>query len=210
MRWALEQLTQPEDIDVVSLARMKRELREFTSVTSRDTDIAAKLVAAREWIEDRTGRILVDETWRITIDHRDELDFASLDTSRYGVAQPSPNGVYLRRSPVIAITSIATVDGDGVETAVDEADYELRAGESKWPFVAPIASGTWLGLNMRITFRAGFADRTGSPVDDATVIPARFKEAMILWVKGNYDGDDLSMQRAVEMARDLSAQVGFA
>jgi hypothetical protein len=209
VRWALEQLTQPEDIDVVSLARMKRELREFASVTTRDDDITAKLVAAREWIEDLTGRILVDETWRLTIDHDDELDFASLDTSQVGVAQPSPNGVYLRRSPVIAVTSIATVDSDGVETTVDEADYELRAGDSKWPFVAPLA-GTWLASNMRITFRAGFADRTGSPMDDATAVPARFKEAMILWVKGNYDGDDASTKAAMDIAMKLRAQVGFA
>ena len=211
MRWALEQLTQPEDIEVVSLARMKRELREFASATSRDDDITSKITAAREWIEDFTGRILVDETWRLTIDHTGEFDFSSVDTSRSGVAQPSPNGVYLRRSPAIAITSIVTVDGDGAETTVDEADYELRAGDSKWPFVAPVA-GTWLGSNMQITFRAGFADRTGSPVDDATVVPARFKEAMILWVKAAYDDEDseLNMERALAIAKTLRAQVGFA
>lgn len=215
MRWQLELLSGPEaGFRAIDVTRMKRELHEFSSVTSRDADIAGKLDAAREWLEDLTGRILVDETWRLSIDHTGELEIDQSNPRLSGTSDTSPSsgqpGIYLRRSPVIAITSLVTVDADGDETLIDEGEYALRAAESKWPYVVQQSTGTWSTSNMRITFRAGFADRTGSPVDDETVIPARFKEAIILWVKGNYDDDDESMQRAVDIARRLSAQVGFA
>ena len=61
MNFVLERLTQPE-MEVVTLAEMKRHLRLFSSVTDEDADITALIVAAREWVEDYTGRVLVDQT----------------------------------------------------------------------------------------------------------------------------------------------------
>lgn len=209
MRWALELVSGPE-IEVIDLARMKRELREFSSVTSRDDDITAKIKAAREWIEDYTGRVLVDETWKLTIDHTGELEIEETTPALSGFANPAAVGVFLRRSPALAIVSVYTVDAEGDETLVDDGEYEIQAADSKWPYVVPRASATWSSANLRITFRAGFADRTGSPQDDATVVPERFKEAMILWVKSNYDGDDAALEAAKNLARPLRAHVGFA
>jgi hypothetical protein len=74
----------------------------------------------------------------------------------------------------------------------------------------PINSSTWGSANIRITFRAGFADMTGSPQDDASVVPERFKQAMILWVKSNYDDDPASFEAAKNLAMPLRAHVGFA
>ena len=210
MRWLLEQLTEPE-LEVVDLAWMKRELREFSEVTSRDDDIEEKIKSAREWIEQYTGRVLVDSTWRVSIERTGDMftDYTVPAKSLYGTTMPVRD-VYLRRSPVLAITSVVTVDGNGEETAVSEDDYLLQDTDGKWPLVIPIGTGTWGAANTRITFRAGFANRTGSPVDGVDVVPGRFKQAMILWVKWNYDGDPANLTAAEAIARPLRVNLGIA
>jgi hypothetical protein len=210
MRWLLELVSEPE-IEAVELARMKRELREFESITTRDADITAKIKAAREWVEDFTGRVLIDETWRLSIERTGSLFTTDPDVGRVfsGAVGPTRD-VYLRRSPILAIVSVVTVDADGAETAVDAADYRLGEADSKWPMLVPVGSATWGSANIRVTFRAGFADMTGSPQDDASVVPERFKQAMILWVKGNYDDDPDSFEAAKNLALPLRAHVGFA
>ena len=210
MRWLLEQLTEPE-VEAVDLAWMKRELREFSEVTSRDDDIEAKIKAAREWIEQYTGQVLVDSTWRLSIERTGDMftDYSVPAKTLYGTTLPVRD-VYLRRSPVLAITSVVTVDAEGVETAVAEADYQLRETDGKWPMLVPIGTGTWGAVNTRITFRAGYANRTGSPGDEVTVVPQRFKQAMILWVKWNYDGDPANLTAAEAIARPLRVNLGIA
>ncbi|MGP1666378.1 MAG: hypothetical protein ACTS5I_10825 [Rhodanobacter sp.] len=205
----LELVSDPE-IEAVTLAQMKRELGAFDQITSRDDDITAKIKAAREWVEDFTGRVLVDETWRLSIE-RSDLLFMTYSGARISSGSvPPTRDVYLRRSPAIAITSFVTVDANGVETAVAAADYELRDADSRWPLVVPIGTAIWGASNIRVTFRAGFADQTGSPQTGAEVVPERFKQAMILWVKANYDDDPAAMAAAENLAKPLRAHVGFA
>jgi hypothetical protein len=210
MRWLLELVDGPE-IEVLELAQMKRELREFAGVTSRDTDITAKIQAAREWIEDYTGQVMVDETWRLSIERTGDMftDYAVARRSLYGTVMPTRD-VYLRRSPLLAITSVVTVDADGAETAVDAADYDLRDDTGKWPLLVPISTATWGSSNVRITFRAGYADRTGSPQQDASVVPERFKQAMILYTRWLYDLNDDHMKAAESVARPLRVSLGIA
>ena len=194
MQFILERVSNP-DIEPVTLAEAKRHLRVSESVTAEDDDIASLIVVAREWVEDYTGRALIDQTWRLTIN---QPGFVSGDT--VGGYQSSP-GYYagrllwpdrtgellLRRAPVLAITSFVSVDDAGAETAVDEDSYELREADSKWPRLLALNGATWGAGNFRITFRAGFAERTGSPQQDATVIPARFKYAIKLLVAHYYE-----------------------
>lgn len=210
MRWSIERVTEPE-IEVLDLARVKREIREFASTTSRDADITAKIKSAREWIEDYTGQVMVDSTWRFSLERTGSLFNADPDVGRVfsGAVGPTRD-VYLHRTPVIAITSVKTVDGNGSETSVAEADYEIRDRSSRWPMLVPVNAGAWGSSNVRITFRAGYADRTGSPQQDASVVPERFKQAMILWVKWNYDGDNAYLEAAEKIARPLRANLGIA
>jgi hypothetical protein len=118
----------------------------------------------------------------------------------------------LRKSPAIEITSINEVDADGTETLVDPLTYELREADSKWPSVAPISGG--LPRNARIVFRAGYVDRTGSPVQDIQMIPQRFKQAVKLWVEAMYDRDEKMMGILLGAAESLilpeSAHLRFA
>jgi hypothetical protein len=226
MRFMLERVTGP-DIEVVDLATMKRELGEFASQTDRDADITDKITAAREWVEDFTGRALIDQTWRLTIDRGLGLVGDSVWGYRFAPGRLAP-GLYcggffwsrvgeimLRKAPVLAITRIASVDCDGVETVISADQYELREGSSKWPRLVALSGATWMGFEaLRIEFRAGFADRTGSPQQDASVVPSRFKQAIIMWVRGNYDADpgdmDTFMKAAEALIRPEKSNLSFA
>lgn len=210
MRWQLELVTGPE-IEPVTLTEMKTHLREYSSVTTRDDEITELIQAAREWLEDYTGRVMIDQTFRLSIDQTGDLWLDDPDTSLNDDSQqPARPGFYLRRSPILEVLSVKTVDADGEETTVAAGEYELRAAASKFPFLVPTSTATWQDSNLRITFRAGFADLTGSPQDTASVVPARFKQAMKLWTKGAYDGDEASREAALRLAKRLKAQVGFA
>jgi len=210
MYFTLERIT-PPDGEPVDLASMKRHLRTFASSTDEDPDINALITSAREWVENYTGRALIEQAWRLTL-HGRPGSFAGGDIvggTRDGRLPPgygyycglwtwSRSGeIKLHRAPVIEITSFVTVDAAGVETAVDPATYELREPDSKWPRVVALNGATWstwLTGDMRIEFLAGYADED--------TIPVRFKQAIKLHAEANYDrGDD--MQKLLEAATNL-------
>lgn len=206
MRFVLERVTQPE-IEPITLAEMKLHLRCFASVTDLDAEITDLIVGAREWVEDYTGRALIDQTWRLTLSNSVRaLANVDSDTVRgcYSgvVIARADGGILLRKSPVLEITSFASVDAAGVETVIDPTTYELREADSKWPRLLGVNGATWTGT-LRLIFRAGFADRTGSPQEGASVVPVRFKQAMKLWAEANYDRDKDMMPLLLDVAERL-------
>lgn len=216
MRWVLEPVIAP-DLEPVTLERMKRELDEFSDVTERDDDITAKIVAGRRWAERYTGQCMVDQTWRLsvmadTMRANDLSVWTPITGSSQGDFEWRRVGeIFLRKTPILAVTAFVSVDIDGEETAVDAETYEVREADSKWPRLVAIGSATWTAEpNLRIAFRAGYAERTGSPVQDATVIPEDFKQAVILWVKWNYNGEKEAMDAAKAILNPYRTQLGFA
>lgn len=223
MRFVLERVIEPES-EPVTLAEMKRHLREFDSVTANDDDITNLIVAAREWVEDYTGRALMDQSWRLTVQNH-AASISGDDVGGYSyparlgyyssVFRWTPTGeILLRKSPALAITSFVTVDNAGAETAVDAATYELREADSKWPRVFPLNGAAW-GTNVfRIVFRAGYADTTGSPQQTAAEVPERYKIAMKLWVEAMYDRDPAMMDKLLDAAKAMikmeRVDLGFA
>lgn len=208
-RWVLERVTDPE-IEPVTAAAFVRNVGEFSAAaTERADDIAAVISTAREWAEKLTGRALIDQTWRLTIS---DGTGASYDP----VQEPPPSvlcGVYtgrtseiaLRRSPVIAISSFVSVDAAGVETTIDASTYELREADSKWPKLVGLNGASWTTGTFRITFRAGYANRDVSPAEGAEVVPARFKQAILLYAEALYDRDERRMQSLMDTAEGLIA-----
>ena len=203
--FTLERVTQPE-IEVVTLGEMKVHLRGFASVTEDDATINEMIVAAREWAEDFTGRALIDQTWRLNIGDV-VAPFANVDSDTVrgvytGVTMASADGgILLRKSPVLAITSIKSVDSLGAETTLGAGTYQLREADGKWPRVVPL-SGSLSG-NLRIVYRAGYADRVASPGEEADVVPARFKQAIKLYCEALYDRDEKMMEKLIEVAQNL-------
>ncbi len=211
MNFTLERVTGPE-IEPVTLAEMKRHLRCYSDLTTEDDDITALIVAAREWVEDYTGRALIDQAWRLTIDghlHGDRVlgfnepkfvgGFGRLEWLHW----MRRGEILLRRAPVIAVTSFKSIDAAGVETEIASVGYALREADSKWPRIVPLSGTTWTAGGLKIEFRAGFADRLGSPKQDASKVPTRFKQAMKLWAEANYDRDPVMMPLLLGVAEQI-------
>lgn len=206
--FTLERVSDPA-IEVISLAAMKLHLREFSSVTALDDEITGLIQGAREWVEDFTGRVLVDSTWRLTVGEYENA-YANVDSDTVSGYYRGPliprndGGILLRKSPVLAITSFVSVNSaTGVETTIDPATYELREADSKWPGVYPLTGAIWTTGPLRITYRAGFADQTGSPQTGAEVVPIRFIQAMKLWCDAMYDRDEKMMNMLLTAAENI-------
>lgn len=217
MNFVLERVSGPS-IECITLAEAIQHVREFATISQAAQDeLTGLVVAAREWVEDFTGRVLVDSKWRLTLfDGTYPFDYTDTNTVTpiyRGTLAPNFSGIQLRKSPVLALVSIASVDSLGVETALNIADYEVREPDSKWPRLVALSGGSWTGT-MRIVFRAGFADRLGSPTEDASVVPVRFKQAMKLWVEAHYNRDEKMMKILLDAAegviRPEKADLSFA
>ncbi|HEV8647788.1 MAG TPA: phage head-tail connector protein [Burkholderiales bacterium] len=206
MNFVLERVTNPE-VECISLSEMRKHLRTFASNTDEDALIEGLIQGAREWVEEYTGRALIDQTWRLSLGSVNSFANVDSDPVRGVYSGPwspsSDGGIQLHRSPILAIESFATVDGAGIETVVDPTTYELREKDSKWPRLYGINGATWTGP-LRVTFRAGFADRTGSPQEGAEVVPVRFLQAMKLWAEAMYDRDVALMPLLMEVAERLT------
>ena len=186
VRYLLERVSQPE-IEPITLAEAKRHIRGFANQTSEDSDIEDWIVVARQMIEHYTARALVDQRWKLTVDTRQTTGdavggYSSSIEVEAGACLLATRGVYLRRSPVLDVVQVATIAEDGEETVVDPAHYALRDAGTKAPRVVPISGSSWINGPFAITFRAGYADRTGSPITGAEAIPACLKHGVKLLI----------------------------
>ena len=213
MEYALELVSAPE-IEPVTLAEAKLHLGEFDDVTTHDDEISELVTAAREWAEKFTGRALIDQTWRITFGDSVSVDRVGEPACSCTRSEQRGTQVYLRRAPAISIVSFKAVDAEGTETDVDAANFELREADGNWPRVVAKNGAAWSTGEYRITFRAGYANRDVSPADGAEVVPARFKQAMKIWIEAHYDRDPAAMPVLVAAAenllRPLKSDLGFA
>lgn len=200
----LERVTQPE-IEPITLAEMKIHLGEFSSVTAKDADITALITAAREWVEDFTGRALIDQTWRLTLAASATPFTGYTDSNTVtGIYYPANRGeILLRKSPLLGVTSFVRADSAGVETVYEQTEYAVCEPDSKWPRIAMLGGATVGGEAMRIEFRAGFANRLGSPAEGAEMVPKRFIQAMKLYAEAVYNRDEKMMKQLLEVAERL-------
>jgi uncharacterized phiE125 gp8 family phage protein len=147
----------------VSTSDAKAHLR-ITHATE-DTLVARLVKAAREHVEDRTGRALVTQTWKMWLR-----------------AFPRSGAIELPRPPLVSVTSITYLDADGASQTLSSDAYavypegfkgrvKLKAGES-WPATAEDEKA------VEITFEAGYGD--------AAAVPAAVTSAMLLLVEHLY------------------------
>lgn len=197
MNFVLERDTQP-GIEPVTLAEMLLHCRVDSGITAYDSQISALITAARIWVEDFTGRALIDQQWTLRVGQFIEPPMLT-DSIVSGVTS-SDSGIQLYRSPVLAIVSVASLDSDGDETALSASDYRLAEPKSKWPRIVGLSAGS----TYRVTFRAGYADRTGSPTEGASLVPETYKTAMKLWVEAHFDRDPVMMPKLIEAAENIA------
>lgn len=169
--WTLTRLLGP-NLEPVTRAEAKLHCRVDSDITADDDLFDALIIAAREWVEDYTGRALIDQTWQLKFDGYSFGEFR------------------LHRSPVIAIDSFI-YDLDGVATTLAADQYELDGPRSKWPRLIPAYGISWpvsyWARPLTIQFRAGYANRAVSPTEGAEKVPEVYKQAIKLLVGHFYE-----------------------
>lgn len=148
-------LIAPPEEEPVSLAAAKLHLR--VDGTEEDSYIRGLVAAARMDAEHQTGRALVAQTWRLTLD-------------RFPVGD-----IELPRPPLQSVKSITYLDAGGVRQTVSPAEYRAITDEM-FGRVVLAYGGSWPTCRVEpgsvlVTFVAGWAEAADVP------------EAIRHWVK---------------------------
>jgi uncharacterized phiE125 gp8 family phage protein len=167
----------------VSLAEAKAHLREDS--TAADTTISALIVAARQYVEEHTGRALLTQTWSLV-----------LDCFPTGGDQT----IRLPRPPLVSVVSIVYVAGDGTSTTWGSANYRVD-GSSEPARITLAYDATWptardVSNAVTITYQAGYGA--------AAAVPDAIKQAMYLLIGHWYTS------REAEVVGTVVGRLGFA
>ena len=167
--WSLDRLFEP-DIEPVTVAEAKANSR--IDISDDDTLISSLIKVARIWVEDHTGRALIEQTRQLTFQGYASTEFR------------------LHCSPVISIDSFI-YNESGTVTTLASDQYELVGAWSKWPKLMAAYNGSFPSSNftrpLTVQFKAGFARRSISPTEGAEKVPEEFKQAIKLLVGYYYE-----------------------
>ena len=179
MKVSTKQVTQTIEpvCEPVSLAEVKAHLRVDTS--DFDTDLNAKIMAARQETEMFLQRVLVQRTYRADLWGFDTVielpypDLASITSIQY----------YTPDSPQV----LTTLDSTVYRTDLTNNQIYLDWGAS-YPSVAVRHDA------VQITYVAGYAPSTDSPQDLTANIPAAIKAALCLKVADMHENREVNSQ----------------
>ena len=139
MSYGLRTVT-PPTAEPVTLAEARAHA--CIDTTTDDAGIAARILAARQYVESVTGRALLTQTLELSLD-----DF------------PCDGLIELPRTPVASIVSVAYLDSAGASQTVSASDYVLDAN-SLPPRLVPAYGKSWPSTrgtvgNVKVQFVAG-------------------------------------------------------
>lgn len=167
--------TSVDGVEPITLDEAKDQC--YIPRTNTDTTVEALLngmiTGSREYGENRTWRTLVDSTYEYRLDE-------------------FPDGIIkLTKPPVISVTSVEYVDGDGTTQTVDSSDYRVDTNseparlepDNEWPVADDRVNA------VIITYKAGYGDNT-SPNPDESTVPKDIKIALKMMIKFLYDNRD--------------------
>lgn len=163
-------ITKPS-VEPVTLAEIKT--RFDIDYDDHNSFLTNAIAAARSWVERRTGRALVQQTWEL----RQDCFEAQIE---------------LPKRPTRSIESVSYIDDDGDTVTLDAEDYifidggddsaSMLIAADEWPtdlYDRPDA--------VRIQFVAGYAESDDSPADYAANVPGDIKEAIRQYVGAMYE-----------------------
>ena len=130
-----------------------------------DALLQVMIQSARESAEHILGRVLMPQTWRLSLD-----------------AFP-PRGIPLDRPPVQGVTSVVYTATDGTDTTLATEAYLLDDGDEARAWLLPAEGYSWPSTMatanaVLVTFVAGYAD--------AASVPAPIKSWLLLQVGALY------------------------
>jgi uncharacterized phiE125 gp8 family phage protein len=172
----------------------------------------AMLGAAREFVENYTGRSVALKTYELALDAFPDDD----------IELPNP--------PTVSIESLAYVttdsSGDYVEETVDATGYSLdrHQADSGAAWLSPAAGGSWPMPSpvinaVKIRYRAGYqVPEPDSSAEDADPLPYAMRAAMLLMVGHLYANREAVSDKAMTevpfaveaLLRPLRVRLGFA
>ena len=144
----------------LTLQEAKDHLR-FTD-SSEDTLISALIVAARQHIENLTGRALITQTLELQLD-----------------GFPATRKILLPSSPVQSVSSVKYYDTDGALQTWSSTEYQVVTSQIV-PVIAPASGYDWPETDtdtlasVQVRYIAGFGN--------AAAIPEPIKQAMRLLI----------------------------
>lgn len=171
---ALEPVTWAEAQDFLKL-----------SGTGEQTLVELMIAAARQAVEELTGRMLISQQWELRLDGWPPV--AKAEVRGDSGCQIIPLGgqvvVKLPRAPVISVDSVQVVNSVGTFVTVPDTDYVVDASHSggriaaktgvRFPEPARAVDG------IRIRFTAGYGTRTD--------VPPVLRQAILALVAGWYE-----------------------
>jgi uncharacterized phiE125 gp8 family phage protein len=160
------QLLTPPASEPVSLADAKAHLKLDTS--DEDALVQTLITAARARAEWHTGRALVTQSWRLSLDD-----------------WPHDEVVELPLPPLVSVEQVAVIDGAGIRTVLAPADFSVDPASVPGRVMfthRPVSLRRRDGL--QVSFTAGYGD--------AGAVPASIKQAILEIVADLYAhrGDD--------------------
>lgn len=173
----------------VSLTDMKIHLRQ--DETADDSMIEALTTAATQYVEKVTGLALVDQTLELRLDGYPVSRFIQL------------------RGPLLQNLSFKYTDEAGDLQDVDSDLYIVESSlKNVAPRIVPAYNATWpyaipVSDSLRIQWRAGFVDLTGSPTEAMTQIPGPLLSAVKLHVEAHYDRDERTFKMLMDAVESL-------
>lgn len=149
-----------ETADPVTLAEAKAHCR--ITVADEDALVAGYLLAARQHVEDYTGRTLAVRTYDFKIDDN------------------WPDAITLPCPPVVSVTTVSYVDANGATQTLSGALYQLDKG-MLFGRIVPAYSASWPQVrrqvdSITVRFTAGY-----------TQIPEPLRQAILLLTSHFYD-----------------------
>lgn len=151
----------PPTGEPVSLADAKAWLRIDTS--AEDTLVTGLIPAARARVEAATRRLLMTQTWRLSLD-----DWP-----------PCPGVIPL--APVASVAVLRVYDAGGIAQAIDPATYRLfdAPDQAQIVFFVPPPSPGRMASGIEIDVVAGY----GAAID----VPAPLRQAMLMLIAGWFE-----------------------
>lgn len=186
-------------IEPVTLAEAKAHAR--IDIDDDDAYVTTLIQAARQWIEEATGRCLITQTWRLDLD---QWPIGSIEDDWSGVREGpitllDAPFVTLKKSPCASIVSVATLDEDDASTTWAASNYYLakrpngygrvvRKSGVSWPDIGVRASGA-----INITFTAGYGALASS-------VPFPLRQALMMLVAHWYETREPVIERGNPVA----------
>jgi uncharacterized phiE125 gp8 family phage protein len=177
----LPELTSGPTSEPLSLSEAKKHLEIAVSDTTHDIQLAQAIQEAREQWESDTDSVCCYQTYQIRTQ-------SLFDSFR------------LQKTPVQSIVSITYFDGDNQSQTLSSTIYQLHVDEIRLAYqkTLPVTASRWDAWS--INYRCGYSQ-------DATLVPAIAKRAMLLLVGHYFENRDMLMSEAIQTLKPYEALV---